>query len=354
MPLQDILAKINEAQTAGDWRGVLQWEGRIEELMALRSDEACSGIIKAFSGAHHMGFLATKSKDHARSFVGLEERRIPFLGKLQRFWDQGEAMCSLSSMLHLLSRKSEAVTWSQRARDVGAAHGFFSLESKACERLGTTALEEGRHEEGLELLRNALVAAELNELDDPKYELDALETLILTLFSMDSIDEVEPLVLRYREAAEAQSGKEGACFAEFDSLLCSARLHEVLCICIPRLETPFHGSAIATSTAVWRLTVIGCTAPERRHMHQLNLALSAGTREASRGREAGACSARPDAQAQDAGAGNAHCVCVNAGACQQVPQHPRSGGWGGGAHQGGGSRAGKTACALALRVRPVW
>ena len=67
-----------------------------------------------------------------------------------------------------------------------------------------TAMEEGRREEGVELLRNALVAAELNELDDPQYELDALDVLIQALFR------------------------------EFNNLLCSARLHEVLCLCAPR------------------------------------------------------------------------------------------------------------------------
>jgi len=227
-PLQDVGAKIDAAQTARDWRGVLQWEGRMEELMAHQSDDGCSETLLVFSNAHQMGWQTTGSGDHARSFVGLVERRIPLLGKLQRFLDQGEAMCKLSSMLRFLERKSEAATWFQRVRDVGAAHGFFSLESRACDGLGRAAFSEGRDEEGVALLRNALVAAELNELDDPGYELDPLDSLIRALFKTNSIDEAEPLVLRYREAAKAQSQKEGVCFAEFKSLLCSARLHTVL------------------------------------------------------------------------------------------------------------------------------
>ena len=92
------------------------------------------------------------------------------------------------------------------------------------------AVEEGRHEEGVALLRNALVAAELNELDDPAFELDALDALIQALFQALAFDEVEPLVLRFREAAKARSGKEGLCFAEFTSLIFSAHFHEVLCM----------------------------------------------------------------------------------------------------------------------------
>ena len=211
------------------------------EMMTTRGpseyDDACANILVVFYEAHHMGFIATGSSDHVRAFVGLEERRIPLLGKSQRFRDQGEAMCRLSDILfwlRFLGRKCEAATWYQRARDVGAAHGFFSLESKACVGLGRAAMEEGRYEEGLALLRNALVAAELNELDDPKFEVDALMELVGALFTTTSIEEVEPLVLRYREAAKALSGTEGVCSAELNSLVCSARLHEVLCLSTQR------------------------------------------------------------------------------------------------------------------------
>ena len=83
---------------------------------------------------------------------------------------------------------------------------------------------------------NALVAAELNELDNPVFELDALDVLVRALLKARAIDEVEPLVLRYRVAAKAQSAKEGIGLQELDSVVCSAGLHEVLCLCTPRWE----------------------------------------------------------------------------------------------------------------------
>jgi len=249
-------------------------------------------------------------------------------------------------ILSLLDRSSEAATWSQRVRDVGAAHGFFSLESTACIGLGMAAIDASRFEEGLALLRNALVAAELNELDDPVFELHALKTLIQALFKTNLIDEVEPLVLRYREATKAERGKEGFCLPEFDSIVCSARLHEVLCLCTPRWSLLYpclqHGQ-ISSAT--------GLSALDRSHMHLLNLALSAGTWEVSRGREGGARSARSDARERGKSAHICRGIPRNAGASEPEPQHSRSGGWGGGAHQGGGSHTGKIACALALRVR---
>ena len=208
----------------------------MEELMARQSDDACSSILRAFSEAHQMGFQATGNKDHARTCGGLQERLIPLFGRLQRFRDQGVAMCNLSAMLCFFERHSEASTWYQRARDIGAAHGFFTLESIACMGLGRAAVKEGRNEEGVAMLRNALVAAELNELDDPQYELIALEGLVAVLFATKSIEEVEPLVLRYREAAKASREKQGFDIREFDAVVCSAHLHEVRCLCTPRWE----------------------------------------------------------------------------------------------------------------------
>jgi hypothetical protein len=157
-------------------------------------------------------------------------------------------MFNLSGILRFLGRNSEATTWYQRARDVGAAHGCFSLESQACIGLGTAAIDAGRHEEGLALLRNALVAAELNELDDPQYVLIALAGLVDALFTTQCIEEVEPLVLRYREAAKAESERvDGFGLRELDSVVCSARLHEVFCLCTPCWEPLFTAASLPTA-----------------------------------------------------------------------------------------------------------
>jgi hypothetical protein len=235
LSLSDVLVKVSDAVVAKDWRGLLKFEGRMEEMMALISDASREKVLAAFSWAHQEGRRATGRNDHRLAIVSLEERRIPLLGNLQRFLDQGEAMCEIAGSLLKLVRGADAARWFERARDVGAAHGFFSLESTACWGLGKLAMVGGRHEEGLALLRNALVAAELNELDDPAYELDAMGSLIPALFKTRAIDEADPLVARYREAAKAYSEKKGG-FCELRSLFYSARLHEVLCVCTPRWE----------------------------------------------------------------------------------------------------------------------
>ena len=239
--LKQFWVKVKAASVAEDWRGILKWEGRIEELMAPLPDGDCEKVLGVFAIAHQTGWNSSGSKDNARSFVRLTERRIPLLGNLQRFRDQGDAIFEIAKMLSWIDKLDESFLYYQRARDVGAAHGFFSIESRACQGLGAAAMNEGRHEEGVELLRNALVAGQLNELDDPTYEVEALEGLIQALFVTHAIDELEPLVLRYREAAKAQSNNQGTpfTFSVLDSFIASARLHEVLCLCTPRWE-PLH------------------------------------------------------------------------------------------------------------------
>jgi hypothetical protein len=264
LPLTDVIQQVNKAFDGQDWRGVLKWEGRLQEMMAGAPDIAADDLLGLFISAHRMGKNSTgrgrtqldlsNHEDHILSIIGLQERRSPLLGNLQRFRDQGEGMCSIGDCCFCLRRdgkylgknaarylvvvprgKDAARFYYQAARDVGAAHGFFSMECTACVGLGKVAIDEGHHEEGVALLRNALVAAELNELDDHVLEIDVLDELVEALFKTHEMEQAEPLVLRYREAAEAQTEKKGGfCYAGVHSLYASARIHEVLCLCIPR------------------------------------------------------------------------------------------------------------------------
>jgi hypothetical protein len=232
--VEEVLAKVFEAGTVNNWQEVLKWEGRMDELVANLPDEDSETFLLIFINAIAMGTLATGGTPSAYSIARLHElrgRQVDLLGKMQRFRDQGEMMCSYAG------KREEAEKWFNRARDVGAAHGFFSVESSACHGLGKLSMEQGRHEEGAELLRNALVAANLSEHEDEvqrnQTELSVLYSLIAALFTIAAIDEAEPLVLRYRELAKAAAGtaRIGGLTYKMWSFYLSAQLHEVPCIC---------------------------------------------------------------------------------------------------------------------------
>ena len=232
--LDDVVERVNAAHIREDWRAVLKWEGRMEEMMEVRTDAGCNKILEVFIDAHGRAFNSTGSKDDSLSIVRLETRRVEVLGKMQRFRDQGEALCRTADCLSVLDKHQEAEAYFQRARKIAEAHGFFSVECIACLGLGNLAMAEGRQEEGVDLLRNALVCVPLCEEEDTIMELNVLLDFTNALFHTHAIDEVEPLVARYLEAAKAQSEKQGHMdISEFQSLYASAQLHEVLCTCTP-------------------------------------------------------------------------------------------------------------------------
>jgi hypothetical protein len=242
--LDDVVERVFAAHFREDWLAVLKWEGRMEEVVKYQPDAYCSEILEVFSDAHSGALDSTGSKDNSLSIVRLETRRAELLGKMQRFRDQGQALCRAADHLLFLDEHQEAEGYFQRARKIAEAHGFFSVECKSCLGLGKLAMTEGREEEGVELLRNALVCVPLVEEDASDLELDVLHVFTTALFQTHAIDEVEPLVARFLEAAKMDSEKLGRLsVSEIRSLYKSARLHEVLCTCTP--ASPSHCSALA-------------------------------------------------------------------------------------------------------------
>jgi hypothetical protein len=193
----DVRARVVAA--SDDWREVLKWEGRMDEMMAGQPDTNCKHIFGIFMVAHNKGSLSTMSETlpngsphHFLSSIRLAEQLIDFLGKRQRFRDQGEQMCTLADTLDVAGKQQEASLYYQKARKVGEAHGFFSVECRACLGLGQEKIFEGCNEEGLDLLRNALAASRLSENKGlGTWELPVLRSLIDALLLTEAIDEVE-------------------------------------------------------------------------------------------------------------------------------------------------------------------
>ena len=208
--------------------------------MGGQPDATCSAILVFFITAHsscrHSG---VDGRDRLLSAARLMERRIGLLGRMERFRDQGQLICASGINLVLLGREEDAAKQFERARAVGAAHGFFSVEASSCLGLGQLAINDGRDEEGVELLQNALVAARLAEDEGINLELGALSALVPALIVTNAIDEAEQLLPRLREAAKGDSQKKGRFdITELQGVLCSARLHEVMCTPFLLLGTP--------------------------------------------------------------------------------------------------------------------
>ena len=118
--LMEILEKVDAAHVAEDWRGALKWEGRIDDIWRMAPDMGRRGILVYFLAAHRMGLASTGNTRHALSVVRLLERRVELLGKMERFRDQGVAVCDAADQLVLLEgRQQDGKSFFQRARDLG-------------------------------------------------------------------------------------------------------------------------------------------------------------------------------------------------------------------------------------------
>jgi hypothetical protein len=233
-PKWKIWKNVKAAFAASDWRGVLEWQGRMEELMEGQPVDLCELVLRIFRTAHTNSVTFEGVDVHAEEVVGLEIRRIELLGRMERFRDQGMAMCNVADNLNVMGRRAEGLKYFKRARGVAEAHGFFSVECQSCIGLGKNALAEGRGEEGVDFLRNALLAAPLEEEEARCSELGVLQILSHALIKVDARDEAASTILRFQKTATARSRKSGyLCEAELHSHFVSAILHEVLRICNP-------------------------------------------------------------------------------------------------------------------------
>ena len=93
--LKEVYRKVTEAASSLDFKGILKWEGRLEELVerigrADQEDANRDCLLQIFAKVLSQTYN-TNSKAHALDAVRLIERRIELLGKMQRFRDQGEA-----------------------------------------------------------------------------------------------------------------------------------------------------------------------------------------------------------------------------------------------------------------------
>ena len=132
LTVEDVFDKVDAAHLCRDWREVIKWEGRMEEMMEDQPDAVCHDLLEMFSFAHGRALNSTGSKDHCLSTVRLETRRGDLLGKMQRFRDQGVALCSVSEQLLTLGKRQEAAGYLQRARKIAEKHGFYSVEFESC------------------------------------------------------------------------------------------------------------------------------------------------------------------------------------------------------------------------------
>ena len=237
--LDEIDKKITAAWMADDWRGVLQWDFFLDELLArgtfsiesltLRYSARLLGV---FADAHKLAYTesgeTSENIEEAKISIALTKRRVPILGQLGRFMEQGHNMCWIGHV-EWITLSTDAVSWYERAIKVGKEHNLYEVESTALEGLGCIRCTQG-HPDGVGMLRNAHLAA--MQVTNPRYEIQALHSLVDALIQRTLIPEARPLLRRLLTLAVDVTASEhhatGVSVDEVLAILFAASIHEVI------------------------------------------------------------------------------------------------------------------------------
>jgi hypothetical protein len=193
---QCMFRRCEPAMLGRDWALILTFEERMTQLLTdtpepIVSDSTYVWTIGIFAWAHSkaiaaldMEFAPTSSsifRVHVLRYVELQEFRIPVLKRMQSFSDLLLAMTSSGQILTKIYDFDGAEKSFEQARSFGAANGMFEAECVSCLGLGNVYKLTNRVDEGLQLLRNAVIAGNL--VDNGQLLLDALQHLMRALLS---------------------------------------------------------------------------------------------------------------------------------------------------------------------------
>jgi tetratricopeptide (TPR) repeat protein len=181
-----------------DFDEVLQWQSRIDELAAGHDQGIIYEVLRAFGCAF---CLAKKWNSAGMMWVRCAEA----CGAMKRFSMQVDFLATAGDSFKSGGDWKSAALWYESARDVSAEHGFISMESKSCTKLGTAFEQTGRGGEGVEQHRRAWAVAQSVGENDASHDRASLERvalrrLVKALCGMGGhLEEAEALFTHLRE-----------------------------------------------------------------------------------------------------------------------------------------------------------
>jgi hypothetical protein len=227
-----LLQHLGRLQHNSGWRELLPYGEEMEDVLLdfpvdMLPNEYKATILNMFIRANESAARATGHLVYATVGIRLNKYLIGHLQEMRNFAAQADAISDLANIFLCISENEDAKFYFQKLRDLGAEMGCFRMECMSCIGLGGQALLRGFQTDGIDLLRNALIASSLLLPSDNQlgHEIVSLQALTDALFDINNIDEVEPLVLRMALLAkDEQNDSIGK--MQFKTIFSMIRLHE--------------------------------------------------------------------------------------------------------------------------------
>lgn len=250
LPISEVMEKIDQALDVKDWRKVISFEARMEEIIAqdnckVWNMSSANKALRAFASGREQGFTSTGKVEHLDVAIRLEKRRAELASARGEFMDQGSAICSAAHSLKNLSRQGEAEEYFKKALSIGKNNLLSTVSCDACTGLGELYMMTARPREGMTMLMDAMQFTHALKLVNPtanaRYEWNVLARMLPALFQtnctpMDAfyaggpsaLEHAALLIPQFYNLATQKSREEGGlCPGELQSLCYKALLHEV-------------------------------------------------------------------------------------------------------------------------------
>jgi hypothetical protein len=228
LSLSEVWAKMVAAHNSQDWVKVLECTPHMEEMLSIETltESAKIDILMMCSMGYRRRQECLGGMDDIVTMMSIETRRGDMFRNMSHFRDEGETWCFVGDLLSYMDDTDKAIKQYQKTRYIGEQHGFFILECISCMGLGKEFIKQGRVEEGLDLLRNARLAAPLCELDEDNLELQSIDVLTRALVDQHILDEAWALIPKFGELSRKKSpNTSNVDMTDINYLFTKARIH---------------------------------------------------------------------------------------------------------------------------------
>jgi tetratricopeptide (TPR) repeat protein len=238
-PVNELCKILDDAYEKKDWVEILRWTSRIDEFFAcgICSDECKASLLSVFCAAYTGTMPVSYKVDGLARVLDADERgydlhvlmlrHAEVLHRLERYRDEGELICSAADCIYDLGRFDDCIKLYSSARSIAEGNGFFTVECVSCKGLGLCYLQQGRVDEGFDLLRNAFATAPLCEHSKLKLEFGTLDTLTHALYEYERFTEIEALLPQLKLVSKRISKEFNSLdLCELNYYILSAHIYE--------------------------------------------------------------------------------------------------------------------------------
>jgi hypothetical protein len=193
-----IMDQVDALHKSNKWRKLLKWSSYLDPLLELVNKDGKRILLTMFKDANQMGSNTTNDASYSSTLIPILQKLIVLFEKDKNFGATGKLLCEMGQSFSFIDDEKEEMACYRRAIEIGDKHGIAGVKCVGNLGVGRIFAKNQRLLEAKPLLRIALESAE-SECTDwmNEHAVMICDEFCAVLFSLNSIDEAEPIVKRF-------------------------------------------------------------------------------------------------------------------------------------------------------------